>query len=220
MFVDVGMVAGDFRVGGREFFAEVFGDAGEIQDAEEDQHQADGKFHRQADAGGDGEAEEDDGGADDENRQCVADAPEDADPAGFQDGAFAADDGGDGDDVVGIGGVAHAEDEADAENGQGGGHGCVLMVSQIEMQRVGQLDFHLAIKAAPGFRRDVTQNRTGLTDGETQAHLYFAELRASAMQTENRGKEFGWPVARTRPVKAATYSPNNRSTNQSVIGLI
>jgi len=30
--------------------------------------------------------------------------------------------------------VAHAEDEADAENGQGGGHGCVVMVSQIEMQ--------------------------------------------------------------------------------------
>ena len=51
-----------------------------------------------------------------------------------------------------------------------------------------QLGFSSGDQVSPGFRREVTQDRAGLTDGETEAHLYFAELRASAMQTENKGR--------------------------------
>ena len=45
MFVDVGMRSGDARVSGREFLAEPFHGSGEIENAEQDQHQANGEFH-------------------------------------------------------------------------------------------------------------------------------------------------------------------------------
>jgi hypothetical protein len=45
----------------------------------------------------------------------VAGAPERADDRGAAQGALAADDGGHGDDVIGIGGVAHPEEEPEHE---------------------------------------------------------------------------------------------------------
>ncbi len=84
---------------------------------EKDQHQTDGEFHRESYAHGDGEPEEDNSSADQEDRERMAYAPKDADQRGLHDGALAANDGGDGDDVIGIGGMAHAEDKTDRENG-------------------------------------------------------------------------------------------------------
>ena len=52
----------------------------------------------------------------------MADPPEDADPSGAGNGAFPADHGRDSDDVIGIGSMAHAEEEADAEDEQDAGH--------------------------------------------------------------------------------------------------
>jgi len=106
----------------RKSFADPFHSAGQVQDAEQDQHESDGEFHGEADAGGDGESEQDDAGADCENGERVTDAPKDADPASFCDGAFAADDGRDGDDVVRVGGMTHAEEKSYGENGEAAVH--------------------------------------------------------------------------------------------------
>lgn len=101
------------RVRGREGFRHPTHDAGKIQNAEEDEHQADGELHGEADARRDDDAEENDGGADGENGKCVAESPKNPDEGRVADAPLAADDGGDGDDVVGIGSVAHAQEETE-----------------------------------------------------------------------------------------------------------
>ena len=121
VFVDVSVSSGDARVAGCEFFTEPLHGAGQIESAEKNQHQAYGKFHGETGAGRDDYAEKDDGAANDGDGQRVTATPEDADEAGFGDGAFAADDGGNGNDVIRIGGVAHPEEEADGENGETAG---------------------------------------------------------------------------------------------------
>ena len=45
MLMDVRMRSGDARVSRGEFFAEPFHGSGEIENAEQDQHQAHGEFH-------------------------------------------------------------------------------------------------------------------------------------------------------------------------------
>src|SRR5450432_1829330 len=122
VFVNVGVVAGHLGMGGGKFLGDPGHRAGEIEDAEKDQHQADGKFHGQAYARGDGEVEKDDPGAYDQNGYGMAYAPEDADQAGFPDGALAAHDGGNRDNVVGVGGMAHAEYETNRQNCESAHH--------------------------------------------------------------------------------------------------
>ena len=48
----------------------------------------------------------------------VAQSPESADQSGVQHGAFAADDGGHGHDVIGIGGVPHPEKKSQQHDGE------------------------------------------------------------------------------------------------------
>ena len=123
VLVNVGVLAGDVRMRGGEFFAEPLGDAGEVENAEKDEHEADGKLHGEAKARRDHEIEKDNGCAHDDDSDGVAEPPEGADEGGFGEGALAADDGGDGDDMVGIGSMAHAEEETDGENGKTAEHG-------------------------------------------------------------------------------------------------
>ena len=87
-------------------------DAGEIHDAEQDEHQADGKFHRESDARRNYPAEQNDRAAYGENRQCVAHAPESADHRGVLDAAMPRDNGGHGDDVIRIRGMPHAKEKS------------------------------------------------------------------------------------------------------------
>jgi hypothetical protein len=121
VLVQVGVFSRNARVGGGEFFAEPFHRAGKIEHAEQNQHQADGKFHGQADAHWNYEAKENDAGADGDDGERVAATPENADESGFGNGALAADDGGDGDHVIGVGGMAHAQEKADGQNGESAG---------------------------------------------------------------------------------------------------
>jgi len=65
-----------------------------------------------------GDAAEDDGGADQKNRDGVADAPQRANHGGVEHAALTADDGGYGDDVIGVRGVAHAEEKAEGDDGE------------------------------------------------------------------------------------------------------
>src|SRR5258707_12305221 len=50
-------------------------------------------------------------------------APQNPDEGRFGNGAFATNDGGNGDDVVGVSGMAHPQKETNRENGQSAGHG-------------------------------------------------------------------------------------------------
>jgi hypothetical protein len=100
----------------REIVCDPLQDASEIQDAEQNQHKSHRQFHREADTNGNDRAEQDEFSANEEDREGVADSSEGADSDGVLDGAIARDDGGDGDDVIGIGGVAHAEEEAERDD--------------------------------------------------------------------------------------------------------
>src|SRR3954467_15638834 len=86
--------------------------ARQIEDAEQDEHQADGELHSEADARWNDDVEENDGSADTEDGDGVADAPQHTDRACLTNAALAADDGRNCDDVVGIRGMAHAENKA------------------------------------------------------------------------------------------------------------
>src|SRR5882762_8726744 len=123
VFMNVRMLAGNRRMRRRKFLADPFHRASKIQYAQEDQHQADAKFHGQPDASRNRQPKQYDRCANSKNRQRMAEPPQNPDEGRFADGAFAADDGGNGDDVVGVRCMAHPQKETNRENGQSVGHG-------------------------------------------------------------------------------------------------
>jgi len=108
-------------------------DAGEIQDSEQNQHQADRELHRKADSGRNDQAKNYNRGADDKNCECVADAPQRADNGRVLDASLTADDRGHRDDVVGIGGMAHPEKKTENDDGNGGQHIVIRRPRRTEM---------------------------------------------------------------------------------------
>lgn len=123
VLVKMGVRAGDVRVSGREFLAQPFGDSSEVENAEENEHQSDGKFHRETDTRRNDPVEENDGAADNGDGDGVPQTPEGANESCLGESAFTGDDGGDRDDVIGVGGVTHAEEESDDEDGDAAEHG-------------------------------------------------------------------------------------------------
>ena len=97
----------------REFAHQARGRAG----AEEYQHYSDREFHREYKAGRNRYFENYDRGADRQHGERVAKSPYDADSCRSHQTAFAAQDGRDRDNVIGIGRVPNAEQETDAEDG-------------------------------------------------------------------------------------------------------
>ena len=93
-----------------------------VEKAEQDQHERHRELHGEAEPGRDHHAEDDDRAAHGDDGQGVADAPEHADERGGADPSLPGDDGGDGDHVVGIGRVPHAEEEAEENDRHRGGH--------------------------------------------------------------------------------------------------
>ena len=122
VLVNVAVFANNVRMGGRELFAEPLGDAGEVENAKEDEHEAYGKFHGESNAWGNDDIKKDDGGTDDNDSDGVAESPECAYESGTGEGTLATDDSGDGNNVIGIGGMAHAKKEADHEDGKSAEH--------------------------------------------------------------------------------------------------
>ena len=98
---------------GREDFRNPAHDPGKIQNSEKNQHKAHREFHGETDSGWNYDAEQNDCGADDENRYGVTKPPENTDQSSLPNAALATDDRRDRDDVVRIGSVAHAEEEAE-----------------------------------------------------------------------------------------------------------
>src|SRR5882762_1902097 len=123
VFVNVSMLAGNRRMGRRKLLAHPFHRAAKIQYAQEDQHQADAKFHGQPDASRNRQPKQYDRCADGKNRQRMADSPQNPNEGRLSNRAFATNDGGNGDDVVGVSGMAHPQKETNCENGQSAGHG-------------------------------------------------------------------------------------------------
>jgi hypothetical protein len=106
----------------REIVCDPLQDASEIQDAEQNQHKSRRQFHREADTRGNDPAEQDEFSANEEDREGVADSSEGADSDGVLDGAIARDDGGSGDDVIDIGGVAYTKEETERDDGEQADH--------------------------------------------------------------------------------------------------
>ena len=140
VLVKVGVFTEHFGMGRREFSAEPLGNAGEIEDAEQNEHEADGELHGESDARRDDQVKQDDGGTDEDDGDGVAESPESANQRGFGEGTLAADNRRDGDDMIGIGGMAHAEEKADDENGEAAEHSgaASLVGTEIQDNRDGQ----------------------------------------------------------------------------------
>src|SRR5947207_6891456 len=79
-----------------------------VRNTEPNQHQPDGKLHRQTDSGRNRQVEKDDCRSDHENCERMSQAPKNANPGRFCDLSFAADNRSHGDHMVGIGRVANS----------------------------------------------------------------------------------------------------------------
>src|SRR5579883_833292 len=92
--------------------------ASEVEYSEQDQHQPDRQFHPQRDARRDRKIEDDDPGPDQHDRDRVSQSPEHADHPGMAHALLAGDDRRYCNDVVGVGGVAYAQQKTDSDDGE------------------------------------------------------------------------------------------------------
>ncbi len=83
VFMDMGVFASDFGMRGRKFLAHPARDAGEVENSEQDEHQAHGKFHGESGTRRNDQIKENNGGADNYDGQGVTEAPERADQGSF-----------------------------------------------------------------------------------------------------------------------------------------
>ena len=93
-------------------------DSRQIENPQEDQHQANRQFHRETNPGWNHQAKQNDCRTNKENSDGVTQAPEDSNQGGLPNTPLAAHDRGHSDNMVGIGGVAHAEKKAESNNGK------------------------------------------------------------------------------------------------------
>ena len=101
--------------------------AGQGENAKQDQHDADGKFHRHAEPRRNDDPEQDDCRTDCHDRDGVPDAPGGADQRRARHAALAADNRRNGDHMVGISCMPHPEEEPEKQEGhdvQGGSGHC------------------------------------------------------------------------------------------------
>src|SRR5579862_1681323 len=110
------------ELGGRHVVRNPLQHPGEIEDTEHNEHEAHGEFHRQTDTRGNHPAEKNDTAANEKDRQGVAHAPETANDGGMLHRSMARNDRRDRDHVIGVGGMAHAEKEAESDDGKKADH--------------------------------------------------------------------------------------------------
>src|SRR5262249_25636105 len=91
MAVQMGVCASVLRMCGREAVAQPVHGAGQIQNAEQNQHERDRELQREPEARRNDHSEENNGRPDDQDGQRMSHSPENADPAGAWYGPFAAD---------------------------------------------------------------------------------------------------------------------------------
>jgi hypothetical protein len=93
-------------------------ESGQVHDSENDEHQGHAELHREAQPRRYGDLEHDDGAADEENGDRVPNAPRASHQRRAPQRAVPGDDGGDRDDVIGIGGMPHTEKEPEDDERQ------------------------------------------------------------------------------------------------------
>ena len=96
--------------------------ARQIQYAQQNQHESHRQFHAQAKPRRNRELEQNNRGANQENRNRVSQSPKRANHRGVKYVALAADDRGDGNDVIGIGSVAHPQKKSQQSDGEQSDH--------------------------------------------------------------------------------------------------
>ena len=101
--------------------------AAQVHETEQNQHHPDRQLQRQPHSGRDDPAEQHDAGSDGQDGQRVAHTPQGADGRRARRGPLAGEDGGHGDHVVGVGRVAHPEEEAEQDHRQEAGHERMVM---------------------------------------------------------------------------------------------
>jgi hypothetical protein len=116
MTMKVRMSCSRHSAGGGERAGNPLEYAGQVRDAQENQHQADRKLHRETDARGNHPAEKNNSATNDENGQRVAEPPKRTDQCRMADLLVSRHNGRDGDHVIGIRGMPHAEEEAEHDD--------------------------------------------------------------------------------------------------------
>ena len=120
--MDVLVIVAVQRRGRREALGHAAQATGQVQDPQADEHDRHRELHGQPDGGRDDHVEHDDQHPDDDDRDRVPEPPQRADQGRVRESPAAVQDRGDGDHVVGIGRVAHAEQEAEAGEREQLGH--------------------------------------------------------------------------------------------------
>ena len=106
-------------------------EARNIHAAQYDQHESDGELHGKADARGYDHIKKNDGATYNEDGQSMANAPKDPGERGSQQIALPANDGGHGNHVIGIGGMAHSEKKSHRDYGEKTDHGLRFLPTRL-----------------------------------------------------------------------------------------
>ncbi len=108
-------------------------EATQIDHTEQDQHPCDAELQTHPEALRNDDPEKNDRSADDEQREAVSDAPENSGQRRAADLTLAAHDGGDRDDVIGIGSVPHAEKKPEEEKRDERHHNVTASVNLMDL---------------------------------------------------------------------------------------
>src|SRR5215472_12352447 len=157
------------------------------QRAEQYQHQRHRQLHGQSHTWRDDGAEDDDGEPGQHDGHRVADTPESAYEGGAPEPSLAAHDGGHGDYVIRVGGVAHPEDEPQERDGEEVGQGRALDDS-VAAQLLDLVD------RVAGFLQDLVGM---LAEGGRLA----IDARAAVVETESRPDQPQGTVARVHTLE-------------------
>ncbi len=129
--------------------------AGSRIHAEQNQHERYGEFHRESEPRRNGYFENYDRGADYQHGQRVPESPYDADARGDSEPAFAAEDCGHGDYVIGIGGVAHSQNQPQERDCERRGVGRNHQVGSLATRPKTKTTVHLIFLQEKGVRETI-----------------------------------------------------------------
>jgi len=102
--------------GGRERLSDPARESGKVQNSQQDQHQADGQLHSEAEPRRNHHSEKNDRRAHQKNRDGMPQSPQHSDQSRVTYAALAANNRGDGDHVVRVGGMPHPQEKSERDN--------------------------------------------------------------------------------------------------------
>ena len=103
-----------------------------IPDAKNNQHDGHGEFHAQANSNWNYKVKQNNSSSDNEDGECVADTPECSDERSPHGIALIAYDRGDGNNVIGVGSMAHPKEESKCEDGEKRNHADAWSIASLK----------------------------------------------------------------------------------------